>query len=47
MNGDLITSDWELMRCTAEGDRAAFRVLVERHQRGVITLAHRFLGSRE
>ncbi len=47
MNTDHITSDWDLMRRTAEGDMAAFKQLVERHQRGVINLAHRFLDNRE
>ncbi|MGE0478961.1 MAG: RNA polymerase sigma factor [Phycisphaerae bacterium] len=38
-------SDHELLRRTAGGDRAAFDVLVRRHQVRVLALAHRFLGG--
>lgn len=38
--------DW-LMQKTAEGDREAFRLLVERHREHVLGLAYRFLDKRE
>ena len=47
MNSNQITSDWELMRLTAEGDRAAFKQLVEKYQKAVLNLGYRFLGNRE
>lgn len=47
MNGNSRESDWELMRLTAGGDMVAFKKLVERHQRAVVNLGYRFLGSRE
>jgi len=40
-------SDWELVRRTREGDRDAFRELVERYQRRVASLAVGMLRSRE
>ena len=40
-------SDWELVRRTREGDRDAFRTLVERYQRRVASLAIGMLRSRE
>ena len=39
--------DWELVRRTREGDRDAFRELVERYQRRVAALAVGMLRSRE
>ena len=47
MSKDHITSDWELMRLTANKDMAAFRQLVEKYQKAVMRFAFRFLGSRE
>jgi len=40
-------SDWELVQRTREGDREAFRVLVERYQRKVAALALGMLRNRE
>jgi RNA polymerase sigma-70 factor (ECF subfamily) len=40
-------SDWELVRRCKEGDRQAFRELVERYQRKVITIAFGILHDRE
>ena len=41
------SSDWELVRRAREGDRDAFRELVERYQRRVASLALGMLRSRE
>ncbi len=38
-------SDEELMLAAGRGDRAAFGVLVERHYRGIVHFAQRFLGD--
>ncbi|UCE19848.1 MAG: RNA polymerase sigma factor [Gemmatimonadota bacterium] len=35
------------MRLTSEGDRAAFKRLVEKYHKAVLNLAYRFLGNRE
>jgi RNA polymerase sigma-70 factor (ECF subfamily) len=40
-------ADEELVRACAEGDRQAFDVLVERHQRQVYRLCYRFVGRHE
>lgn len=40
-------SDWDLVQRTREGDREAFRELVERYQRRVAALALGMLRSRE
>ena len=40
-------SDILLMELTASGDREAFARLISRHQRLVLSVAYRFLGSRE
>jgi len=39
--------DEELVRACVDGDRRAFDVLVERHQRQVYRLCYRFVGSHE
>jgi RNA polymerase sigma-70 factor (ECF subfamily) len=39
--------DDDLVRAAAAGDRAAFDVLVVRHQRQVYQLCYRFVGNRE
>ena len=38
-------SDWPVVAAARDGDRDAFRVLVERHSRYVFVLAHRMTGS--
>ena len=40
-------SDWELVRQCKNGDREAFRVLVERYQRKVVAIAFGILHDRE
>lgn len=47
MNENHITPDWELMQLTADGDTTAFKQLVEKYQKAVMSLAYRFLGTRE
>lgn len=42
-----LADDEELVRACVEGDRRAFDVLVERHQRQVYRLCYRFVGSHE
>ena len=45
MSENRITSDYELMRLTADGDMVAFKQLVEKYQKAVLNLGYRFLGN--